>query len=104
MDSPGTRMLAGLNPSELQEVVIGCALLAIEEDFLGPYDLTEFHSGIGIMRVKIRMCPLDRAAECGSQALGVVARQRAEQIVKRIHARPAVGLSCLPPKMAAANS
>jgi hypothetical protein len=95
VDAPGTGLLDRLDPGKFQQVVVGGSLLAIQEDFLGPHNLAEFLPGIGITRVKIGMNALDGLAECRPQAFGVVTRQRAEQIVKRIHARPA-GLSYSP--------
>ena len=81
MDLPGTVVLSGilgilgrLDPGEFQEMVVDGALLAIEEDFLGPQDLAEFLAGTGIAGIEIGMSSFNRLTEGGPQTLGVVAR------------------------------
>ncbi len=74
MDFSGTGMLDLLDPGEFQEMVVGRALLAIKQDFLGAYDLAEFLPGVGITGVEIGMSPLHRLTEGGPQTFGIVAR------------------------------
>lgn len=103
MDAPGPGVLDGLDPGDFEQMIIGGALLAIEQDLVRAHDLAEFPPRIGITGVKVGMSSLGRLTKGGPQSLGVVARQRTEQIVERLHARPA-GLPFITFESAAANS
>ena len=66
-------------------MIVGRALLLVDEDVIGADDLPEFLAGGGVAGIEIRVSAFDGATECGPELFCVVARQRAEQIVQRLH-------------------
>src|ERR1700761_4763159 len=81
----GGQLLLLFLVSELEQMVVSRALLRVPKDLAGAHDLAEFLGSVGIAWIEIGMNAFDGPTECDPKALGVVARQRAEHIVQRLH-------------------
>src|SRR5579871_4846184 len=102
---PGGGLPGLLFMGEIEQVVIGCTLFIVAKDLVGAQDLPEFLRGVGIPGIEIGMGSLDGTPESGTEFLCVVARQRSEQIVQRLHSRTRrYSYPYTLPKLAAARS
>ena len=90
-----TATAAALLESGMAEAVIGGALVAILEDFVGLVEFAEFVLAFGVARIAIRMMLHGELAECALQLdLGAGARDAENFVIVALrHADVAPGLS-----------
>jgi len=86
-----------------QQMVVSRALFGIGQDSVRADDLPEPQRGVRIARLEVGMGTLDGPPERGPKTFGVIARQSAEQIVKRVHRRSRCRISASPTEILAAN-
>ena len=106
MDCGGDGQFGGLLLLELcqrQQMVVSRTLFRIGKDSVRADNLPESQRGVRVAGLEVGMGTFDGPPECGPKTFRVIARQGAEQIVKRVHRRSRCRISTSPTEILAAN-